>query len=319
MTEPFPPLEPYDRGLLDVGDGNLVYWEACGNPDGKPALVVHGGPGSGCGEGSRRSFDPERYRVVLFDQRGCGRSTPHASDPATDMTVNTTHELIADMERLRAQLGIERWLLSGGSWGSTLILAYAERHPQRVSEIVIAGVTTTRRSEIDWLYRGVGRFFPVEWARFRAGVPERDRDGDLVAAYARLLEDPDPDVRSRAAADWLAWEDAVISMEPNGIPKAYSSRPPAAALAFVRICSHYFSHGAWLEEDELLRNAARLEGIPAVLIHGRLDLGSPLGTAWELAQAWPDARLVVVDDSGHTGSKTMTDAKREALERFAVG
>ena len=188
---------------------------------------------------------------MLFDQRGCGRSTPHASDPATDMTVNTTHRLIADMERLRQLLGIERWLLYGGSWGSTLILAYAERHPQRVSEIVIPGVTTTRRSEIDWLYRGVGRFFPVEWERFRAGVPEDDREGDLVAAYARLMEDPEPDVRARAAADWLAWEDAVISMEPNGKPNAYSSRPPAASLAFVRICAHYFSHGAWLEEGRV--------------------------------------------------------------------
>jgi proline iminopeptidase len=319
MAEPFPPIEPYDHGLLDVGDGNLVYWEVCGNPDGKPALVVHGGPGSGCGPGNRRYFDPERYRVVLFDQRGCGRSTPHASDPTTDMTVNTTHHLIADMERLREHLGIERWLLYGGSWGSTLILAYAERYPQRVSQIVLLGVTMTRRSETDWLYRGVGRFFPEEWEQFRAGVPEAERDGDLVAAYARLLDDPDPDVRTRAAADWVAWEDAVISLEPKGVPKAYSSRPPDALLAFVRICAHYFSHGAWLEDEELLRGANRLAGIPAVLFHGRLDLSSPLGTAWELARAWPDARLVVVDDSGHTGSDTMKDEILGTLERFARG
>ena len=157
----YPPIEPYDHGMLDVGDGNHVYWETCGNPDGKPALVVHGGPGSGCTPGQRRGFDPDRYRAVLFDQRGCGRSTPHASDPATDMSVNTTAHLIADMERLREHLGIERWLLHGGSWGSTLILAYAQRHPDRVSEIVIPSVTTTRRSEIDWLYRGVGRFYPA--------------------------------------------------------------------------------------------------------------------------------------------------------------
>src|SRR3970282_14863 len=240
MAEPYPPIEPYDHGMLDVGDGNLVYWEVCGNQDGKPALVVHGGPGSGCGPGNRRYFDPERYRVVLFDQRGCGRSTPHASDPATDMTVNTTDHLIADMERLREHLGIEHWLLYGGSWGSTLILAAAERHPQRVSQIVILGVTMTRRSEIDWLYQGVGRFFPEEWEQFRAGVPETERDENLVAAYARLLEDPDPNVRTRAAADWMAWEDAVISLEPNGKPKAYSSRPPEALLSFVRICADYF-------------------------------------------------------------------------------
>ena len=317
MADRYPPIEPYDAGLLNVGDRNLVYWETCGNPEGKPALVVHGGPGSGCGRGSRRSFDPERYRIVLFDQRGCGRSTPHASNPATDMSVNTTHHLLADMERLREHLGIERWLLYGGSWGSTLILAYAERHPQRVSEIVIPAVTSGRRSEIDWLYRGVGRFFPVEWDRFRAGVPESDRDGDLVAAYARLLEDPDPEVRARAAADWLAWEDAVISLEPKGTPNAYSDRPPDASLAFVRICTHYFSHGAWLEEGELLRNAHRLAGIPGVLVHGRLDLGSPLGTAWELTQVWPDAELIVVDDSGHTGSDTMKSVLIEATDRFA--
>ena len=207
--------------------------------------------------------------------------------------------------------------LFGGSWGSTLILAYAERHPERVSEIVIPSVTMTRRSEIDWLYRGVGRFFPEEWERFRAGAPEADGDGDLVAAYARLMESPDAYVRGKATADWVAWEDAVISAEPRGTPNAYSSRPPAAQLAFVRICAHYFSHAAWLEEGALLREADRLAGIPGVLIHGRLDMGSPLGTAWELARAWPDAHLVVIADSGHTGSETMKDALLDATERFA--
>jgi proline iminopeptidase len=317
MTELYPPIEPYDHGMLAVGDGNLVYWEVCGNADGKSALVVHGGPGSGCGTGTRRYFDPDRYRVVLFDQRGCGRSTPHASDPATDMSVNTTGHLLADMERLREHLGVERWLLYGGSWGSTLILAYAERHPERISEIVIPGVTTTRRSEIDWLYRGASRFFPEEWERFRAGVPENERDGDLLAAYARLMDSPAAAVRNKAAADWVAWEDAVISQEPHGTPNAYSSRPPAAQLALVRICAHYFSHGAWLEEGALLRDANRLAGIPGVLIHGRLDMSSPLGTAWELARAWPNADLMVVGDSGHTGSKTMKDAIRRTLDRFA--
>jgi len=234
------------------------------------------------------------------------------------MSVNTTHQLIADMERLRQHLGIERWMLYGGSWGSTLILAYAQRHPERVSEIVILGVTMSRRSEIDWLYRGVGRFFPAEWEQFRAGVPESDRDGDLVEAYARLMENPDPNVRRKAAADWLAWEDAVISLEPKGTPNAYSSQLPDAALAFVRICAHYFSHAAWLEEDELLRNAARLEGIPGVLFHGRLDLGSPLGTAWDLAEAWPDARLAVIGDSGHTGSDAMRHEILAVTDRFGA-
>jgi proline iminopeptidase len=316
VVEPYPPIEPYEQGLLEVGDGNQVHWEVSGHPDGKAALGVHGGPGSGAGPGSRRYFDPERYCVVLYDQRGCGRSIPHASDPATDMSVNTTEHLLADMERLRKHLGIERWLLYGGSWGSTLILAYAERHPERVSEIVLLGVTTSRRSEIDWLYRGVGRFFPEEWERFRAGVPEAV-DGDLVAAYARRMESGDPEVRRRAAADWLAWEDAVISLEPQGTPNAYSDRPPEAQLAFVRICAHYFAHAAWLEEGALLRDARRLAGIPGVLFHGRLDLGSPLGTAWELARAWRDAQLVVVEDSGHTGSDAMRSQILETTDRFA--
>jgi proline iminopeptidase len=217
---------------------------------------------------------------------------------------------------LREHLGIERWLLYGGSWGSTLILAYAERYPDRVSEIVLESVTTTRRWEIDWLYRGVRRYFPEAWERFRAGVPEDERDGDLLTAYARLMESPDPDVRAKAAADWVAWEDAVISQEPHGIPNAYSSRVDDARLAFVRICAHYFSHGAWLKEGVLLSEADRLAGIPGVLIHGRLDMGSPVLTAWELARAWPDAELIVVDDSGHTGSKTMRSEVRFALERF---
>jgi proline iminopeptidase len=217
MAEPlYPPIDPYDRGMLDVGDGNRVYWEVCGNPDGKPALFVHGGPGWGCQPGRRQYFDPDRYRAVLFDQRGCGRSTPHASDPATDMGHNTTEHLLADMERLRGHLGIQRWPLCGGSWGSTLLLAYAERHPHQVSEIVIAGVTTSRRSEIDWLYRGARRFLPEQWERFQAGVPAADRDGDLLGAYARLLEDPDPDVRAQAANSWCAWEDALLSQEPGG-------------------------------------------------------------------------------------------------------
>ncbi len=312
-----PPIEPYEHGMLDVGDANRVYWETCGNPAGKPALVVHGGPGSGCSVGARRSLDPRRYRVVLFDQRGCGRSSPHASDPATDMSVNTTEHLLADMELLREHLGIEQWLLFGGSWGSTLALAYAERRPQRVSQIIVVAVGTTRRSEIDWLYRGVRRFFPEQWERFRDAAGLADGDDDIAGAYARLVEDPDPAVRAKATSEWLRWEDTVISAEPLGRPEAYSDRPPAAQVAFVRIAAHYFSHGAWLEEGALLRDAGRLAGIPGVLIHGRLDLGGPLQTAWELARAWPDAELVVVEDAGHTGSDAMREAVGRAGDRFA--
>lgn len=316
MVERDSPIEPYEHGMLDVGDGNLVYWETCGNPHGKPALVVHGGPGSGCSVGARRFPHLDRYRVVLFDQRGCGRSTPNAGDPAADMSFNTTEHLLADMEVLRRHLGIERWLLFGGSWGSTLILAYAERHPDRVSEIVIPSVTMTRRSEIDWLYRGVARFFPEEWDLFRA-ASGTDSESSVVNAYARLMGDPDPQVRVKAADAWCAWEDAVISLEPNGKRNAYSGRPLAARLALVRICTHYFAHGAWLEEGILLGNAGRLAGIPGVLIHGRHDLGGPFRTAWELACAWPDAELVPITDSGHTGSDTMRGQIHRALTRFA--
>ena len=317
MADRYPPIEPYEHGMLDVGDGNLVYWEACGNPRGKPALFVHGGPGSGSSAGSRRNFDPERYRTVLFDQRGCGRSTPHASDPAADMSVNTTEHLIADIERLREHLGVEQWLLYGVSWGVTLILAYAERYPHRVSEIVVAGITTCRRYEIDWLYRGVRRFFPEAWERFRLGVPEAERDGDLLAAYSRLMESSDPEVRARAATDWLAWEDAVISQESNGSPGAYGNRPPDASIAFVRICAHYFSNAAWLDEGVLIREAGKLAGIPGVLVHGRHDMGGPIEYAWDLAHAWPGSRLIVIEDSGHTGSDSMRAQIRAALDRFA--
>lgn len=317
MTELYPPIAPYDHGMLDGGDGNLVYWESCGNPAGKPALFVHGGPGTGCTEKMRRTFDPERYRAVLFDQRGCGRSTPHASDPAADMSLNTTEHLLADMERLRAHLGIERWLLRGGSWGSTLMLAYAERHPERVSEIVISAVTMGRRHEIDWLYGGAARFFPEQWEQFRAAVPEADRDGDMPTAYARLMEDPDPEVRVRAATAWCAWEDALVALEPGGKPNSYSDRPPLALLAFVRICAHYAAHGAWLDDGALLRDAGRLVGIPGVLIHGRLDLSCPLDTAWDLARAWPDARLIVLDDSGHQATASYREHVLAALDAFA--
>jgi len=316
MVDPYPPTGPYDSGLLDTGDGNRVYYEQLGNPDGKPALNVHGGPGTGASQRPTQAWDPERYRVIRFDQRNSGRSTPHASDPAADMSLNTTQHLIDDMERLREHLGIERWLLNGGSWGATLIVAYAQQHPERVSEMVIPAVTMTRRSEVDWLYRGAGRFRPEAWDRFREGVPEDERDGDLLAAYARLMENPDRAVRERAAADWLAWEDAVISDEPNGVPGMFSDREVDSRIAFVRICAHFFSNGAWLEEGQLLRDAHKLAGIPAVLVHGRHDMGSPVQTAWELAKAWPGARLQIIEDSGHAGSEAMHQAVRGAIEEF---
>jgi proline iminopeptidase len=314
MAGLYPEIEPYEHGMLDVGDGQQVYWEASGSTDGKPAVVLHGGPGSGSSPGHRRYFDPAAYRVVLFDQREAGRSLPFAGDPATDLSTNTTHHLIADIELLREHLEIDRWLVFGGSWGATLALAYAERHPERVTEIVLASVTMTRPAEIHWLYHGVGRFFPQAWHRFRDGVPVPDRDGDLVEAYARLLADPDGDARERAARDWCDWEDAVVSLEPDYEPHP-RYEDPGFRMAFARIVTHYFRHHAWLEDGVLLRDAHRLRGIPGALVHGRLDLGSPAMTAWELARVWPDATLELVD-TGHTGGEHMTDRLVAATDRF---
>jgi proline iminopeptidase len=311
---------PFDEGMLDVGDGNRVHYSQHGDPDGKPMIMVHGGPGSGCTTAMARALHPA-YRMVLLDQRGCGLSTPHASDPATDLSRNTTEHLVADLERLRVHLGIERWMLTGGSWGSTLALAYAQRHPEPVTEIVLSAITTTRRSEVDWLYRGAGRFFPDQWEAFRDGVDEPDRDGDtphLLAAYGRLLADPDPQVRQRAAVRWATWEDAVLSTETTGTPNLYGNRPDDELVALARICAHYYGHGAWLAEGALIRDAGRLAGIPGVLVHGRLDLSGPADTAWELARAWPDAELHVVEGAGHKGHPEKRAIMQQAMSRFAV-
>ena len=300
--------------MLDVGDGQLVYWEVSGNPRGKPALALHGGPGGGSSPGRRRLFDPNAYRIVQFDQRGCGRSTPSVSDPAVGLEHNTTHHLIADIERLREHLGVERWLLWGGSWGVTLGLAYAQRYPHRVTEMVLASVTMTRPVDVHWLYNEAGRFFPEQWQRFRDGVPAAEQD-DLVAAYDRLLNaHPDAEVRAKAAQDWCDWEDAVISLETGGTPSPRYA-DPAFRMAFARLCAHYFSHAAWLADGELLSNAGRLAGIPGVLIHGRLDIGGPPDVPWLLAKAWPGAQLHLVL-SGHTGNDEMTQQMLAALDSF---
>jgi proline iminopeptidase len=317
VVELYPPIEPYDQGRLDVGDGNLVYWEACGNPDGKPAVMVHGGPGQGTVPNMRRMFDPERYRAILFDQRGCGRSTPHASDPATEMRHNTTGHLVADMELLREHLGVDRWLVTGGSWGTTLALVYAERYPHRVSEIMLSAISTTRRSEIDWLYCGVGMFFPEEWERFRGGAAGAEGDGDLPGAYARLMESPDPKVRNQAASAWRTWQDVVLSLEPGAKPMFGCDPPDDDVLAFVRICAHYYSRAGWVEENAVIRDAGRLAGIPGVLIHGRLDLSCPAQSAYDLARAWPGVRLLIDDHSGHRGSDTKRAWMLGTLREFA--
>jgi proline iminopeptidase len=320
MVAPHPDMDPYDRGMLDVGSGNRVYWEICGNPRGKPAVVLHGGPGSGCTPYFRRLFDPAAYRIVLLDQRGCGRSTPHASAYETDMGVNTTAHLIADLERLRRHLGIERWLVWGVSWGSVLGLRYAQTHPEAVTELVLTGVATGSSAELALLTRGLGKVFPEAFERFVAVVPEGDRDGNLAAAYNRLIESPEPAVRERAARAWTDWETACAPAPPRSI-RRYED--PVFRTGFARIVTHYFSNDHFLGEsnDEgiVLRDASLLEGIPGTLVQGRLDFGNLLGTVWRLQQAWPGSELVLIDDVGHDASAPgMTSALVAATDRYAL-
>lgn len=296
--------------MLDVGDGHVMHWETAGNPNGKPAVVLHGGPGSGCMPWHRELFDPTAYRVVLFDQRNCGRSRPHASDPEIDLTTNTTQALVADIERLRDHLDIDRWLVLGGSWGSTLALAYAETHPDRVTEMVLFGVTTGRHEELDWLFRGgLARFFPEQWERLRAALPERERDGDIVEAYHRLLHDPDPSTRQRAAHAWCLWESATPRWPPTD-ELAERFQDPAYALAFARLVTHHVRHNAWLEDRALLREAHKLATIPTTLVHGRFDFQAPLANAYELKRALPHADLRVLDDAGHAANALASEIRR---------
>jgi proline iminopeptidase len=311
---------PHRRELLDVGDGNQMFWEARGNPLGRTVLLVHGGPGSGRSDTAHKAFDHNVFQIVSFDQRGCGQSVPNAADPSTDMTANTTEHLLTDMEKLRRRLGVDRWLLYGGSWAATLILAYAQRNPEHVDGIILISVSLTRPSEIDWLYRGLRILLPEAWEQFRAGVPATMREeANLVEAYRRLMEHPDPQVREQAACNWCDWEDATIAHERLRRQGQFSANTIEAKLAFVRICTHFYAHYAWLDDDQLLHNAHRLAGIPGVIIHGRLDLSCPSITSWELARAWPDAELVMIDDSGHTGSPAMAAAVRHAIARFTDG
>jgi len=318
VTRLYPEIEPYEHGVLDVGGGDLVYWEACGNPRGKPAVVLHGGPGSGCSPGLRRYFDPGAYRVVLFDQRNCGRSTPHASAPDTDLASNTTANLIADIELLREHVGVERWLVFAGSWGSTLALAYAETHPDRVTEMILFGVTTGRHEEFDWTFRGgVAVLFPEQWDGLRAALPVAQRDGDIVEAYHRLLNDPDPTTRQRAAEAWCLWESATPAWPPTtGLAERFTD--PAYALAFARIVTHYVRHNAWLEDGKLLRGAEALADTPGILVQGRFDFQAPLANAWELKRVWPRAELVIVDDAGHALNTNLTQELVRATDRFAT-
>jgi proline iminopeptidase len=312
-TQLYPPIEPFQTGLLDTGDGHQIYWELCGNPQGKPAVFLHGGPGAGCSVDHRRLFDPARYCVLLFDQRGCGRSKPHAS-----LDNNTTWHLVADIERLRQLLGVTRWLVFGGSWGSTLALAYAQTHPEQVTELIVRGIFTLRRAELLWYYQeGASWLFPDLWEDFLAPIPQDER-ADLMAAYRKRLVGSDPVAQLRCALAWSVWEGQTIRLLPDQA-NADKHAQDAYALAFSRIENHYFVHAGWLDEGQLIRNAHRLAQIPGVIVQGRYDVATPARTAWDLHQAWPQADFELVPDAGHAFNEPGILARLlQATDRFAV-
>lgn len=309
----YPPIEPYRDGWFAAGDGHDLYVAECGNPDGEPVLIVHGGPGGGCNPTLRRYHDPSKYRIILLDQRGCGRSVPHAS-----LEANTTWHLVADMELLRENLGVQRWQLFGGSWGSTLALAYAERHPERVSSMVLRGIFLVSPEELRWFYQGgAGRFFPDAWDAFEAPIPVAER-GDMIGAYARRLFDASPDVYRPAAEAWSVWEGRALSLiEDPARTRMFAE--PAYALAFARIECHYFVNGGFFtRETGLLENAGRLKGIPAVIVHGRYDMVTPIASAVRLKAAWPEAELQIVPAAGHAITEPgIAAALVEATKRFS--
>ncbi len=312
MAEFYPVLEPYAVHRLPVGGGHELYVEECGNPKGVPAVFVHGGPGGGCNADSRRFFDPRRYRIVLFDQRGCGRSRPHAS-----LENNTSQDLVADMELIRTRLGIERWLVFGGSWGSTLALLYAETHPGQVLALVLRGIFLATKSELDWFYRGgIAHIFPDHFADFVAPIPMGERS-DLVRAYHKRLTDKDTDVQRRAAEIWSMFEARCSTLLPSESLVNYFTEPDVA-IAVSRIECHYFINDCFLAPDQLVRDVGRMRGIPSVIIQGRYDVVCPPSAAWRLKQAWPEVDLRFIPDAGHSASEPSTrSALVEATDRFA--
>lgn len=292
-TELYPEIEPYETGRLVLDSIHTMYWEQSGNPQGEPVLFLHGGPGAGASPAHRRFFDPAHYRIVIYDQRGAGRSTPLG-----ELRQNTTLHLVADIERLRRHLGIERWLVFGGSWGSTLALAYGEEHPERCTGFVLRGIFLCRRSEIEWFLYGLRQFFPEAWRDFVAPIPAAER-GDLLSAYYRRLTDPDPAVHLPAARAWSIYEGVCSTLLPSPETVAYFSGD-TVALGLARIEAHYFSHGIFLPEGALLSRVNRLRHLPCVIVQGRYDAVCPIATADELHRAWPEAEYIVVPDAGHS-------------------
>lgn len=310
----YPEIEPYEHGMLNVSDGHSLYWERVGTPGAKPAVMLHGGPGAGCNANHRRQWDPARYDVLLFDQRGCGRSTPFAS-----LEANSTWDIVADIERLRALCGHEKWQVFGGSWGSTLALSYAEKHPERVTELILRGIFLSEQKELDWLcHYGASELYPEEWERFVGHVADRG-GGDLLTTYIALLNDPDPDVRKAAASAWNRWEGVTVTLLPeeDTIDKMADGEN---SVATARIETHYFQHKCWLEPGQLLRDAGKLHGIPGVIVQGRHDCCTPPSAAWALKKAWPEVDLQIVPDGGHLFTEPgITDGLVRATDRFAKG
>lgn len=312
ILKPYPPIVPYRQGVLDTGDGHEIYWELCGNPNGIPVVFLHGGPGGGCSPAQRQMFDPDKYCILLFDQRGCGRSVPHAS-----LENNTTWHLVADIERLRVIAGVEKWIVFGGSWGSTLALAYAQTHPDRVMGLILRGIFTLRKEELSWYYQeGASWIFPDKWDEFVAPIPLSER-GDMMAAYRKRLIGEDTQEQKKAAIAWSVWEGSTLTLYPD-VSMVSQHLDAGYALAFSRIENHYFVHGGWMDEGQLLNNIDIIRHIPAIIVQGRYDMATPVKTAWELHKAWPEAQFHLIDDAGHAMSEPgIMRALLEATNHFA--
>lgn len=309
----FPPIEPFKTGRLRVPDGNEVYWEASGNPEGKAALYLHGGPGGGIGTGYRRHFDSEKFLIVSFEQRGCGRSLPLVTDAGANLATNTTQTIISDIEELREHLAVSTWLVVGVSWGTALALAYAQSHPDRVSELVLALIHVPSDFQVEWATEHMRRIFPREWSEFEAAA-HRSPGQRLIDAYYERITHPDQEVRESAAIAWCKWEDVHISLDPKSYPNS-RCEDPEFRMVFATLVIHYWRNGAFLSERPILDHMDRISHIPGVLIHGRWDISSPLESAWELHHRWPNSQLIVIDDEGHGGPK-MVNEINSAVSRF---